>query len=359
MSIEGANTAGIPQLAQTKQSVDTFLDTFCEQQIIRAKVISPAYAELWEVMRSYFAAGGKRIRPHLTILAYDACGGSSDNDVLAPAVAWELLHGCMLMHDDIIDRDYMRHGQPNISGTYKRLYSPSIDAGHYADGTALIAGDLALSAAYKVVMESRLDDTAKHLMHQQLENAMFMVAGGELLDVQATLGNPETTDTMTIARTKTAEYSFCGPLQSGALLANASEHAQAALHEFGIAIGTAYQLADDLLGIIGEESRTGKPTDSDIREGKRTEILRQTYLRLDSSSKSVLDAALQKGRAMSTKDVETVRELIQTSGSLEVIQSEIATFELQARHIVAAMPFRKEYRQTFENLIDSFLHRNT
>lgn len=359
MNKGGTKTVDVPTLAQTKRSIDDFLDAFCRQQIKRAAAISPAYVELWEVMCAYFATGGKRIRPYLTILAYRACGGASEEDILTVAAAWELLHGCMLMHDDIIDRDDMRHGQPNISGVYRHRYGQSTEAAHYADSTALIAGDLALSAAYHVIIKSGLEDSAKQLMCEQLENAMFTVAGGELLDIQATMDSPKTTNAMIIARTKTAEYSCAGPLRSGALLAGANEQTVAALHDFGMTVGTAYQLADDILGVVGNEARTGKPTDSDIREGKRTEILRQTYLRLSDAEAQTIDNILAKRRSMSAQEVETVRQLIQTSGSLEAVRFEIDKLEQKARDIVAAMPFTDEYRQLFAGLVDSFLHRDT
>ncbi len=308
-------------------------------------------------MRGYFAAGGKRIRPHLARLAHAACDGSPDDDILAVATSWELLHGCMLMHDDIIDRDDKRHGQPNISGVYRRTYRQSADAQHFADSTALIAGDLALSAAHHIVMASRLDNTVKQLIQQQLEAATFAVAGGELLDVQATLDDPKTADTTTIAHYKTAEYSFCGPLVSGALLAGGNEEALASLRDFGTAVGTAYQLVDDVLGVTGDETATGKPSDSDIREGKRTEVLRQTYLHVDAADRRMLDTTLAKGHAMTDKDVALVKKCIQQSGSLKIVQAEIDSYERRAHDAIAAMPFKSEYLQAFANLANMILHR--
>jgi geranylgeranyl diphosphate synthase, type I len=125
-----------------------------------------------------------------------------------------------------------------------------------------------------------------------LARGVTTTVGGELLDVAAGLRAAVDVDALLIAELKTAAYTCGVPLRAGALVAGADDRTVAALDRFGTALGTAFQLVDDDLGVFGDPDRTGKSVLSDLRAGKRTELLRLTYLRTDRAGRELLDAAV-------------------------------------------------------------------
>lgn len=218
-------------------------------------------------------AGGKRIRPHLTIVGY----GSADDRIIPVAAAQELIHIAMLMHDDIIDQDDMRHGIANINGRYSTHYREYVSpqrAMHYANSAGILAGDCMLSEAYQVISSSSFDASVTRKLINQLHLSIFEVIGGELLDVEASFVQGVDFDPLKIYRYKTASYSFIGPLISGAYCAGTDEREVEKLRTFATNLGIAFQIQDDLLGVFGDEQETGMSSLSDLREGKETLLVR-------------------------------------------------------------------------------------
>ena len=220
--------------------IETVLDAYCAEKITKAASIDQRYATLWEEIRHYLMSGGKRMRPRLFTLAYESYGGTEAESTLPVAAAWELLHACLLVHDDIIDRDLTRHGQPNIAGRYQSLYGElaNTDTSHYAMSAALLGGDLLLMSAYEIVDKSMLGSDSKLLVHRYLNEALFAVAGGELIDTDSVLYPVEMSDPYAIARFKTASYSLQLPLQCGAALAGATSDELSKLGTLGLHTGT-------------------------------------------------------------------------------------------------------------------------
>src|SRR5690606_2950472 len=212
-----------------------------------------------------------------TMLAYQTFGGEDYPAVLPVAVAQELLHVSMLIHDDIIDEDYLRHDTDNVSGIYVKRYAryPLAEGqrSHFANSAALIGGDLLISAAYQVLASARISEQQKQQATDLLGEAIFVVCGGELLDTESSFIDLSEIDALKIAQLKTASYSFVSPLLMGAVLAGTDQKTQTTLRQFGSALGIAFQLADDILGLYGEEAVTGKSASSDLRQGKRTYML--------------------------------------------------------------------------------------
>ncbi|TLM82250.1 polyprenyl synthetase family protein [Pseudarthrobacter sp. NamE2] len=245
---------------------------------LRAVSVDPAYLQLWEALERA-TAGGKRSRPRLAMLAYRQLGGTDFSSAAALAASYELLHSALLVHDDVIDRDFFRRGIPNVSGHYRnralRAGASSAAAEHAGVAAGVLAGDLALSGAYRLLTSLDAPAGVRQRLYDILDTAVFASVGGEVLDIElsSTSGMPSIADITKTAHQKTAVYSFEAPLQAGAVLARAPEKAVTALTSFGRYAGIAYQVADDVLGVFGNESRTGKTNWGDLREGKRTALL--------------------------------------------------------------------------------------
>ena len=258
--------------------VDDVLTSFFARSKERARAMHPDYLTMWEQLEAS-TAGGKRFRPRLVMTVYSLLGGTELSTAATVAASFELLHTALIVHDDVVDLDFARRGVPNVSGTYRSLAAargshPS-RAGHTGLSVGVIAGDLALSNAHRLMGEVDAEPAVRRRLGEILDEAVFASAAGELLDVLAPLdpAPPPLDQVLNMARLKTAVYSFEAPLRAGAVLAGADDRVVGALGEFGRCIGTAYQVADDLLGVFGDESRTGKIGWSDLREGKRTALI--------------------------------------------------------------------------------------
>jgi geranylgeranyl pyrophosphate synthase len=316
------NTAAALSLAEAKVLVDDVLQRFCTEQRKKAVGYDPAYGRMWQVIDDYLQTGGKRIRPYLVLLSYQAYGGRDLAAVAPIAAAWELLHACLLVHDDIIDKDTVRHGRPNIAGVYKVLYGEPIDAetSHHALSAALLAGDLLLSGSQQLIMQAPLDPSLAVAVHGVLSDALFGVGGGELLDIESVFEPLDSAQPEKVARFKTAEYSFELPMVCGALLAGASHDEQQKLRLVGREIGVAFQLVDDVLGVFGDTERTGKSVDTDIYEQKRTVLVQQAMSMASPEQQRRLQALYRFGYSMSATEVQEVKSILETTGARAAVQ---------------------------------------
>lgn len=256
-------------LNTTKLLVDEAILAIVSNRKRTAYTINQRYGEFWERVERVATQGGKRLRPYLTVIGY----GENTQNVLPVAVAQELVHIAVLMHDDVIDQDFVRHGNPNMNGLYREQYGRYVGEEaviHYANSAAILAGDVLLSEAYRALGSSSFSDEIKQKLYERLGTSIYEVVGGEFMDVEAAFVTDAEFDPMMIYRYKTASYSFTGPLLSGAYCAELDDATIATLEKFAVAAGIAYQLQDDLLGVFGDEQQTGKSTLSDLREGKQT-----------------------------------------------------------------------------------------
>ena len=259
--------------------VESRLDDFFAKAIRESGRFGTAAPRLWAALREA-ADGGKRQRPRLLLAAFFGLGGTDLHAAAAVAAAYELLHTALLVHDDVIDRDWVRRGTPNVAGRYRDraiATTSSRAAAHFGRSAAILAGDLALASAPRLVDSVEIDPSVRRRLHELLYEAVVASAAGEVADLElaaAELTSPPTTEQiLTMEWAKTSVYSFEAPLMSGAVLAGASDDVIEALGRYGRELGLAYQIVDDLLGVFGDESVTGKSALGDLREGKWTVLI--------------------------------------------------------------------------------------
>jgi geranylgeranyl diphosphate synthase, type II len=348
-----------PELA--RELIDGTLDVFFLQHTAKAKLISPEYATLWHSMRTLINAGGKRIRPYVTLMTYQAFSNKPIADIVPIAAAQELLHVALLIHDDIIDRDYIRYGIDNISGQYDNIYRPLIadvtERRHFSDSAAILAGDLLLSSGYQLIQTSALDSNDLAIASQIFANAIFTVAGGELLDTESAFRPFNTIDSIAIARYKTAHYSFVTPITMGARLAGVDAATVASLEAFGEHIGIAYQLVDDLIGIFGSQSITGKSNVTDITESKHTYLIEQFMACAGSDQLATFHQLFGK-KDISESESSTFRDIMTASGAKARVESTIAVYTDQALSILHDMHIDDSARHAFEQLAERAVQRD-
>jgi geranylgeranyl diphosphate synthase type II len=340
--------------------VEHVLQTFFAVQTDAARHISSYYATLWEEMSRLVSAGGKRLRPKMTLLAYQAFDGKDISGVVPIAASLELLHASLLMHDDIIDRDYTRYGVANVAGGYRQEYqllvSDSIERTHYANSAALLGGDLLLSGAYQLIAQSSLPFEDRALAQQQLSEAMFHVAGGELLDTESSFRQLGAIPSDLVAVHKTASYTFIAPLLVGASLAGIAAEQKVLLRIFAETLGIAFQLQDDLLGVFGDSVRTGKTTLGDLREGKHTYMVEQ-FFALATIAQQQQFSLTFGSELLTPEDATGLRQLLKDSGALRATEEAIYEYEQRARRALAELDISDDYRTQFEELIEKSVRR--
>jgi geranylgeranyl diphosphate synthase type II len=250
------------------------------------------YRNLWQTIGSQFE-GGKNLRPSLTLAAYGGLGGESPEAAVPVAAAMEMLHTAMLIHDDVLDNDEVRRGRPNVAGTrraelrYNRLSDAQVEA--HVMTAALLALDL-------------------------VTRAIRTTIAGELLDMYADMVPPEDANSLLVAELKTATYSVVVPLLAGAQLAGADPTMIGHLDKIGASLGLSFQLMDDDLGVFGDPEVTGKSVLSDLRAGKRTELLRLGFHLADDDEREVLRSSV--GRPDLDEDgARRVREVLESCGA--------------------------------------------
>ena len=274
-------------LTATRRVLRDYLDARRQD----ALMVAPEYAQLWEALAGQ--VGGKLLRPRLAVAAYVGFGGTDTDAIASVAAAQELLHTAMLVHDDVLDADEVRRGTPNLTGQHRaRLAAGGVTgraAEHQLLAVGLLGGDLALASAFELLASAPVAPATRVEAIRMLAQTIGTTVAGELLDVGGELLAPSGVDPLLVAELKTATYSCSGPLLVGALIAHAPAATHVHLERFGRSLGVAFQLVDDDLGVFGDPARTGKSVLSDLRAGKRTELLRLAYVLTDGNGRAVLD----------------------------------------------------------------------
>ena len=343
-----------------KQLVDAELSSIYQDLKAKAGPIDADFKTLIGAMDDFVARGGKRIRPYLVYLGYFGLNRSNNDDIIKIAAALELLHNFLLIHDDIIDRDYERYHGPNVGGIYYDKFSQEHsdeEALHLANSVALLAGDINHLLTNKVILDSQFEDAEKLAVMKLISDKTFEVIGGEFLDLAVSVGgdlNPSEGQLLNVAQYKTASYSFECPLVAGALLAKAGEREVEGLSSFARPAGIAYQLQDDMLGVFGDPDATGKPITSDLSEGKQTLLI---HYGLEQGSQKHIETIKQvHGRQnLKESDVEAVKSVLEESGAADVVRSQIKSYSQEAlQSIPASMEpeVKQELEATIANLVE-------
>jgi geranylgeranyl diphosphate synthase type I len=247
--------------------------------------------------------------------------------MVAAAASLELLHACALMHDDVMDGSATRRGRPALHRQFAahhtaRGWDGSADG--FGDAAAILLGDLCLSWSFGMLRECGLGLPELARGAAFFDRMCTEVSAGQYLDVLAQAERASSVATaLDVIRLKTAKYTVERPLHLGGALAGAPDDLLAAYSRYGLPVGEAFQLRDDLLGVYGDPVVTGKPAGDDLREGKRTVLVALAGQRLDSIGRKSLDH-LVGDPLLDDAGVAELRELIAGSGAVAQVEEMIA-----------------------------------
>lgn len=271
-------------------------------------------------------SGGKRLRPAFAYWGYLAGGGKDRDEVVRACAALEFLQACALIHDDVMDNSDTRRGAPAVHKQFESLHTGNkwlSDGPRFGTGAAILIGDLALSWADELIFNSGLttqEITRAYGVYHEMRTELM---AGQYLDLLEQVRGQITVErSATVIRYKSAKYTIEQPLLMGAAIADATDQVKQALSQYGLALGEAFQLRDDLLGVFGDAETTGKPTGDDLREGKQTMLVAVAKELTDSTGQKLIESALGN-QQLTVDQVSEIQKLLIKSGAQNRIELRI------------------------------------
>lgn len=329
-------------MEEYRQQFDDQLFRWLESRRADTASYAPRAVTLLDNVSALVRAGGKRLRPALVTFGYQACGGQDPQLPLPVAMATELVHSYLLIHDDIMDHAATRRGLPASHIFFRdehRQRSWKGNSEEHGLSMAILAGDLAHVCAQELFASTRVEGESRRQLAEVFFPMSREVIDGQYLEMQMGLdGDPSQEDLERVLLLKSGLYSVQRPLQLGAVLAAADSDQLATLSAYGKAIGEAFQLQDDLLGMFGDPSTTGKPVGEDLREGKFTFLIDAALTAMNPAQEERLRTALGNPDASPT-EVATVCDLIRQSGAAKQVEDRIAKRSEEAREILSGVTF--------------------
>jgi geranylgeranyl diphosphate synthase type I len=312
-------------LGNYKKELEPLLKNYFKNRKESFRKIDRLSEEAIEILERFTMAGGKRVRPAMVYYGYLLAGGRVDGqrkvNILEASMAIELVHSFLLIHDDIIDRDAKRRGEDTVHEQYRKIsekFFPKADHQHFGVSMGLIAGDLAASMANEILFESKFSANIIIDALKQLQKIVYITIPGEMLDVvMEAKGEATEEEILKMHEGKTAFYTFEGPLHLGATLAgNKSPKLLKKLSSYSMAVGKAFQIRDDILGVFGDEKKLGKPIGSDIIENKQTLLALKALKKGDKKQREVVKKLLGK-KDLTLEELEDFRRVVRETGSLD------------------------------------------
>jgi geranylgeranyl diphosphate synthase type I len=323
---------------QLDRALSQWLDAKREEAIALG---SPETLELIDGVGQLATQGGKRLRPALVYYTYRACGGAAAEEVLPLALSTELLHTYLLIHDDIMDHAEFRRGLPAAHVRFSdahRAHGFHGDADDFGRSAAILLGDLAQSWAVELAARVSTGRASSGGELARCFSAMCQeVIGGQYLELMVAQRRAATEEELLrVLRLKSGRYTAERPIQLGALLAGAPPEVLAELSRYGAAVGEAFQLQDDLLGMFGDPDTVGKPVDADLKEGKFTFLIHHALAKATPEQRRALDAALGNPEA-TPEQTAAARRVLAETGAREAVAAMIGERLRSAREALAAL----------------------
>jgi geranylgeranyl diphosphate synthase, type I len=367
-------TPGSAALGHIRDRVDRALQAFVGQQrgvlLAAGDDLKPGADSIAGLL-----AGGKRLRPAFCYWGWRGAGGPDCPEIINAAAALELLHAGALIHDDLMDASDTRRGQPSLHRQFEARHASRRwhgSAGAFGMGVAILLGDLLICWTDEMFQASGLPADALRRGRPVLDRMRTEVFAGQYLDLQGQAAGDETVaGALRVVELKTAKYTIERPLHLGAALAGASPDLAgpgsggalpgdggtaggdgslaAAYTAYGLPLGIAFQLRDDILGVFGDPAQTGKPAGDDVREGKRTVLLAIARSRATAAQAQVIDRYLGDPLLDEAGTAE-IRAAITATGAVAECERMIGRHVSEAIAALDGAPMTSEAREALAEL---------
>jgi geranylgeranyl diphosphate synthase type I len=375
-------TGTAADLTRIRAEVGAALDDFVGRQCGNLASISADLLPCADAITE-LVVGGKRLRPAFCYWGWRALGGADGRPIFAAAASLELLHASALVHDDVMDGSDTRRGQPAVHRRFAGQHAAARwrgSADGFGSGAAILVGDLLLAWTDEMLRASGLPRAAVTRGLAVLDSMRTEVFAGQFLDLVAQASGTSAVDAaMRVVTYKSAKYTVERPLHLGAALAgpagpggergrdaghgsppgqeppgrggeqNGDAAVTRAFTGYGIPVGIAFQLRDDILGVFGDPARTGKPVSDDLREGKRTVLLAIARERSGQRQSRLLDRSVGDP-GLSQDAADEVRAVITSTGALAECEQMIDGHVKEALSALDAAPITAEAKDALADL---------
>jgi len=333
------------------------LDDFLSRQAEVLHRVSPDCVPLAEAVTD-LVRGGKRLRAAFCYWGWRGAGGRDCEPIVAAAAALELLHAAALIHDDLMDDSDTRRGMPAVHRRFAALHGSTGwvgDGRRFGLAAAVLAGDLCLVWSDQMLVAAELDPDRLARGRPAFDRMRTELMAGQYLDMreQELAGQDGAVErARRVILFKSARYTVEEPLLLGAGMAGAPPELLARYSAYGLPLGEAFQLRDDLLGVFGDPGQTGKPAGDDLREGKRTVLVATALQRATPAQAAVMHRRLGDPR-LDAAGVEELRGVIVDTGARDAVEQMIGTLVARARDALGPGVVADDARPVLDGLIEA------
>jgi geranylgeranyl diphosphate synthase type I len=312
---------------------------------------------LFNSIKEFISRDGKRVRPVLFCIGYLGFAKKQASGLYRSALSLELLHDFMLVHDDIIDKSETRRGKLSMHALLNKGFVKNRKLKFSGEDLSLVIGDVMYALALDAFLAIREKPGRKEEALKKLISAALYTGSGEFIELLlGTKPIPEVTkdDIYKVYDYKTANYTFASPLTMGAILAGAGPEEVEKLYRYGMCLGRAFQIQDDIIGIFGKETETGKSSLTDLKEAKRTLLIWYAFRKAGTRNKTLINKVMASDNA-GRKELELIKNLIRETGAFAYAKCQIKNLFTKAGKEISTLKMRQEYKNTLNAFSRKFL----
>ncbi len=301
---------------------------------------------LFNNIKEFVLREGKRIRPVLFVVGYKGFAKKEAAGLYTSALSIELLHDFMLVHDDIIDKSDTRRGKPSMHKIFDKYLRRYKNIKFKGEDLAVVAGDVMYALAIRAFLSIKVEEKRKEQALRKLMEAAIYTGSGEFLELLygiKGINDITKADIYKVYDLKTANYTFATPLAAGAILGGAEDSQVERLFKYGIYLGRAFQIKDDIIGMFGNEKKIGKPSMVDLKEAKKTILVWYAYKHSDKKDKLAIRNIFSKN-SVNKKDLLKIRKIVIESGSLDFAKNEVDNLIKKAQKILLYSQMHTPYK---------------
>ncbi|MBN3038545.1 MAG: polyprenyl synthetase family protein [Candidatus Omnitrophica bacterium] len=317
--------------------------------------ISPV---LFRHIAEFITRDGKRVRPTLLVAGYLGFAKKKAPNLYKTALSIELLHDFMLVHDDIIDKSDTRRGKPSMHkmlGNYLKRFKNIKFSGQ---DLAIVSGDVMYAMAIDTFLSIKENMQRKEKALKQFIQAAVFTGMGEFIELiggTKDIAKITKEDINKIYDYKTAHYTFACPLSTGAILAGARQKQTGILYKYGIYLGRAFQIKDDIIGLFGKEKKIGKSNLTDLQEAKKTLLIWYAFKNSGKKTRQKIRKILGKNN-VNKKDLLEIRGIIVESGALDFARKEVSVLIKKAKAALKASDIHPKQKAFLEQYSQKLLN---
>lgn len=297
-------------------------------------------------IKDFILREGKRIRPILFVTGYLGFAKKALPGLYRSAISLELLHDFLLVHDDIIDKSNMRRGKPSMHEMFNKYLARYKNTKISGQDLTIVAGDVMFAIGLSAFLCIKEKLERKEAALKKLIDAAMRTGSGEFIELLSGLENVDKITRPQIYKIydyKTANYTFASPLAIGAILAGADKAQIDLLFKYGMYLGRAFQIRDDIAGIFGEQKRIGKSNLTDLQEAKKTILVWYAYHNSNKKNRAIIKNILSR-KNVRRADLIKMRKLIIRAGALDYAKKEIYIFIKRAQKLSESLKMRPRYK---------------